>query len=56
MTEHYSHVEVDEKQRAASAVLKLVSASKSGTSGGTSTEDTSEHNEDGESGTMPNSP
>jgi len=39
MTEHYSHVEQDEKQQAVSAVLRLVSTAhkESGTSGGTST-------------------
>lgn len=40
MTEHYSHVEADEKQAAVTAVLQLVSTGRggSGTSGGTSPE------------------
>jgi len=40
MTEHYSHVEVDEKHKAVNAVLHLVSTAKSGTLGGRSAEAT----------------
>jgi hypothetical protein len=44
MTEHYSHVESDEKHQAANKVLRLVypEATRSGLGGGTSLAETNE--------------